>query len=237
MPLRELRLAISPHSVDVNPNAIFNELWSSDEPKMDYQPAPQRNNQIPLLEESRLGSKLRETFSQRPLIKQDTLSMRVRPNVSLSEHDYYDDIDHGKWLVSHSVSSIPHGDKFICELLRGSMRTTLFWDMLSHFPDITERLCSSGVESTVFVPSNEAIEHFNRPLDRLSDPILRAFVEYHIAPGVIPVSQLIERHTIETLLQKSTSAIPERISIHFMNEKLSLNMRSSLEDRGSNIVS
>ncbi|KAI5303844.1 hypothetical protein KEM56_007133, partial [Ascosphaera pollenicola] len=224
--------------------AMFNRLSAFNHPRIDPKPALQGNNQVPLVKESGPRLELGQaqvpivwaSNSQKPVVTLDSTAVRIRPNVTFYENDYLDRIDKGKILVSHDDSSIPRGDKLSCELLETSAHTTLFWGIVSLFPDIVERLCSPGVDSTVFVPSDLAIRHFHRPLDRLPHSILKAFVEYHISPQVVSVSQLVETHTVGTLLRKAESHLPERISTQLMGEKLSLNLDATIDTPGSNVV-
>ena len=112
------------------------------------------------------------------------------------------------------------------EMINKSEHSTVFAKLVSEFDDIVKELNSSSSTHTVFVPTDEAFEKYSH-VPKPPKEYLRSFIEYHIAPDVLPLRKVFSSRTIPTLLEQSElGPYPQRISIQLDLRGLMLNYMS-----------
>ena len=112
------------------------------------------------------------------------------------------------------------------EMINKSEHSTVFAKFVSEFDDIVKKLNSSLSTHTVFIPTDKAFEKYSH-VPKPPKEYLRSFVEYHIAPNVLPLREIFSSRTIPTLLEQSElGRYPQRISIQLSLRGLMLNYMS-----------
>lgn len=125
----------------------------------------------------------------------------------------------------------PHHHKpneTVWQLLSSSKYTEKFSKLISEYPDLVEKLNSTGSANyTIFAPKDTAFPD-HPPHHKPSKEQIKKFLEYHISPEFYPAGRIFISHTIPTLLKGEhlPSKAPQRLSVHLGLRGFTLNFYS-----------
>lgn len=146
-------------------------------------------------------------------------------------------IEKGSSLVD--LHGFTHTEKTAYDLVKGSPLATKFVELVDKFDDIAKLLKSTSVKGTVFVPLNSAFAKIPEGAPEISEQSLRNVLLYHISPEYYLGKDLIQKHTIPTLLSDADLSDDEhdgqRLAVHDSPSGLTLGYYSRVV--GSDVVS
>ncbi|KAI4764331.1 Fasciclin-domain-containing protein [Aureobasidium sp. EXF-3400] len=124
-----------------------------------------------------------------------------------------------------------HGHKpneTVWQLLSSSKYTEKFSKLISEYPDLVEKLNSTGSGNfTIFAPKDTAFPD-HPPHHKPSKEMIKKFIEYHISDDFYPAGRVLITHTIPTLLEGShlPGKAAQRLSVHLGLRGLTINFYS-----------
>lgn len=150
-------------------------------------------------------------------------------------------IEHGFSLVGHHGLSHTQGkpSSTVYELIKSSHLTSKFAELVDKFDDLVELLKDTSIKGTLFVPINSAFESLPDSIPELSDKTLKNTLLYHLSPEYFEVKELVQKHTIPSLLKDKDLSDDEhdgqRLSVHYKATGLTISYFSRVI--GTNVVS
>ncbi|KAB8206279.1 FAS1 domain-containing protein [Aspergillus parasiticus] len=159
------------------------------------------------------------------------------------DYDYFDDDDYDDAeylplditeLPPFSQLHPPHhppSDKTIYELITESKYTTILAKLIKEDEELVHLLNSTETNHTFFAPTDDAFKKIPHHDDhKPPKELIRAFIKYHLVPGVWDARTVFHSHTLPTELESPAlgDKLPQRLSVRAGWRGLTLNFYSRI---------